>query len=58
VLSRRRPPGSDAPTTAVLTTDVTRFTMDVGDLVLDRRDLHPHKAVQRIHSDLGLTTTV
>jgi uncharacterized membrane protein YoaK (UPF0700 family) len=26
----------DAPTTAVLTTDLTRFTMDIGDLLLDR----------------------
>jgi uncharacterized membrane protein YoaK (UPF0700 family) len=44
----------DAPTTAVLTTDVTKFTMDVGDLLLDRDPDHV-AAARRRAAKLGRT---
>jgi uncharacterized membrane protein YoaK (UPF0700 family) len=44
----------NVPTTAVLTTDVTRFTMDVGDLLLDRDPEHVAAARHRA-AQLGRT---
>jgi uncharacterized membrane protein YoaK (UPF0700 family) len=44
----------DAPTTAVLTTDLTRFTMNLGDLLLDR-DPAQAKAARRSTAKLGRT---
>jgi uncharacterized membrane protein YoaK (UPF0700 family) len=44
----------DAPTTAVLTTAVTKFTMDVGDLLLDRDPDHV-AAARRRAAKLGRT---
>ena len=44
----------DAPATAVLTTDVTKFTMDVGDLLLDRDPDHV-AAARRRAAKLGRT---
>jgi uncharacterized membrane protein YoaK (UPF0700 family) len=44
----------DAPTTAVLTTDLTRFTVDVGDLLLNR-DPDQVAAARRRAAKLGRT---